>query len=515
MKCGLTWCAGYAVSSVASELNFTVGDRAGLRRSQRIGLALGPGLFLALMLAPLPAGLSEQGQAVLACALWIAVWWMSDAIPIPVTALLPIPLFPLTGALGLAETTASYGHRYVFLYIGGFVLAIAIARWNLHRRIALTILSTVGTDLAMLTLGFMLATALMSMWISNTATTVMMLPIGMALVSQYGDSSDQSDDRRFFGKSLMLAIAWSASIGGVATLIGTPPNLVLAGVVSELYGTQITFTQWFVFGFPFAAVMLLLCWLYLTRVSFPFRGSRFPGSQQQIAGLLRDLGPMQFEEKALLLVFVTTATLWISRAWLQNFIPALDDTIIAVASGISLFLIPSRRPGEKLVTWDEAVRLPWGILLLFGGGIAIAAGFESSGLALWIANRLTLLDGLAVLLVVFIVVASVNFLTEITSNLATAAMLLPVLAPMAVSMELHPYLLLVAATTAASCAFMLPVATPPNSIVFGSGYLRIGDMVSKGFWMNLLSIAVLALTVRFLLPLLWDFPLDLPSSAAP
>jgi sodium-dependent dicarboxylate transporter 2/3/5 len=365
----------------------------------------------------------------------------------------------------------------------------------------------------MLVLGFMLATALMSMWISNTATTVMMLPIGMALVGQYVDGCDNADDHRFFGKALMLAIAWSASIGGTATLIGTPPNLVLAGVVSELYGVQITFTQWFMFGFPLASALLLVCWLYLTRIAFPCRGNSFPGSHEQIAGLLRDLGPMKFEEKALLIVFVTTALLWISRAWLQNFLPALDDTIIAVASGISLFLIPAGRPGEKLVTWDEAVKLPWGILLLFGGGIAIAGGFEDSGLALWIANRLTLLDGIAVMLLVLIVVAAVNFLTEITSNLATSAMLLPVLAPMAVSMEIHPYLLLVAATVAASCAFMLPVATPPNSIVFGSGYLRIGDMVSKGFWMNLLSIALLTLAVRFLLPVLWDFPLNVPSSA--
>ena len=500
---------------MASEPAITVGDSAGFHRSQRIGLVLGPALFLLLMLAPQPAGLSAQGQAVLACTLWIAVWWISEAIPIPATALLPIPLFPLSGALDLADTTASYGHRYVFLYIGGFILAIAITKWNLHRRIALTILSAVGTDLAMLVLGFMLATALMSMWISNTATTVMMLPIGMALVGQYAEGRDTPGDHGFFGKALMLAIAWSASIGGMATLIGTPPNLVLAGVVSELYGTEITFTQWLSFGFPFAAVLLLLCWLYLTRIAFPCHGNRFPGSDEQIAGLLRDLGPMQREEKALLIVFVTTALLWISRSGLQAFLPALDDTIIAIACGISLFLIPSRRPGEKLVTWDDAVKLPWGILLLFGGGIAIAGGFEDSGLALWIANRLTLLDGIAVLLLVLIVVAAVNFLTEITSNLATAAMLLPVLAPMAVSMEIHPYLLLVAATLAASCAFMLPVATPPNSIVFGSGYLRIGDMVSKGFWMNLLSIGVLVLAVRYVLPVVWDFQLHAPSSAPP
>lgn len=488
---------------MASELAIKVGESAGLSRTQRTGLVLGPLFFLLVMAVPAPSGLSAQGQAVLACTLWIAVWWISEAIPIPVTALLPIPLFPLSGALELADTTESYGHRYVFLYIGGFILAIAIEKWNLHRRIALTILNAVGTDLAMLVLGFMVATALMSMWISNTATTVMMLPIGMALVGQYVDGCENPDDHRFFGKALMLAIAWSASIGGMATLIGTPPNLVLAGVVSEIYDAEISFAQWFILGFPIACVLLFICWLYLTRVAFRCRGKSFPGGRGEIETMLRDLGPMAFEEKALLIVFVTTALLWITRAWLQQFVPALDDTIIAVGSGISLFLIPGRRPGEKLVTWEEAVKLPWGILLLFGGGIAIAGGFEDSGLALWLANRLTLFDGIAVLLLVLIVVASVNFMTEITSNLATTAMLLPVLAPMAVSMGINPYLLLVAATMAASCAFMLPVATPPNSIVFGSGYLRIGDMVSKGFWMNLISIAVLCLAVRFLLPVLW------------
>ena len=482
-----------------------VGDSAADTPTQRIGLLLGPGLFLLVLLLPGASGLSPQGQAVLACTLWIATWWITEAVPIPVTALLPIPLFPLTGALDLADTTASYGHRYVFLYIGGFMLAIAIEKWNLHRRIALTILNTVGTDLAMLVLGFMLATALMSMWISNTATTVMMLPIGMALVKQYADGHDGPEEHRFFGKALMLAIAWSASIGGMATLIGTPPNLVLAGVVSRLYGTEITFTQWFSFGFPTASVLLVICWVYLTRFAFPCRGARFPGGHEQLEQMLKKLGPMRFEEKVLLTVFVSTALLWIGRSWLQNFIPGLDDTIIAVASGISLFLLPTSERGAKLVTWEEAVKLPWGILLLFGGGIAIAGGFEDSGLALWLANQLTLLDGIAILLLVLIVIAGINFLTEITSHLATTAMLLPVLAPMAASMGINPYLLLVAATVAASCAFMLPVATPPNSIVFGSGYLRMGDMVKNGIWMNLMSIAVLTLSVYFLLPMLWGF----------
>lgn len=474
-------------------------------RAQKVGLALGPLLFLLVVTLPNPAGLSDQGVAVLACTLWIATWWITEAIPIPVTALLPIGLFPLTGALPLAETTSSYGHRYVFLYIGGFVLAIAIEKWNLHRRIALNIINLVGTNLSMLVLGFMLATAFMSMWISNTATTVMMLPIGMALVKQYLDGSDQPHDQEFFGKALMLAIAWSASIGGMATLIGTPPNLVLAGIVSEMYNTEISFAKWFIFGFPISVTLLTVCWFYLTRVAYPCRDRAFPGGHDQVGQMVKALGPMKFEEKTLLVVFVTTAVLWISRSWLQNFVPALDDTIIAVACAISLFLLPTKTPGEKLVTWEEAVKLPWGILLLFGGGIAIAGGFQSSGLAVWIGSQLTLLDGVSIVLLVLIVIAAVNFLTEITSNLATTAMLLPILAPMAAAMGINPYLLLVAATVAASCAFMLPVATPPNAIVFGSGYLTINDMVRKGIWMNLISIGVLTLFVYLVLPLLWQF----------
>ena len=477
----------------------------GSSRAQKIGLVLGPLLFLLVLLLPNPEGLSDQGQAVLACTLWIATWWITEAIPIPVTALLPICLFPLSGALPLAETTSSYGHHYVFLYIGGFILAIAIEKWNLHRRIALSIINLVGTNLGMLVLGFMLATAFMSMWISNTATTVMMLPIGMALVKQYLDGCEQPDQHEFFGKALMLAIAWSASIGGIATLIGTPPNLVLAGIVSEMYDTEISFAQWFMFGLPISLSLLFVCWYYLTRLAFPCNARQFPGGHEQIHQMLKDLGQMKFEEKSLLAVFVTTAALWISRSWLQNFIPALDDTIIAVFCAVSLFLLPTRTPGEKLVTWEEAVKLPWGILLLFGGGIAIAAGFQDSGLAEWIGSQLTLLDGVAIILLVLIVIAGVNFLTELTSNLATTAMLLPILASMAAAMGIHPYLLLVAATVAASCAFMLPVATPPNAIVFGSGYLKIGDMISKGIWMNLISIGVLTLFVYFLLPLLWRF----------
>jgi sodium-dependent dicarboxylate transporter 2/3/5 len=475
-------------------------------KNKTIPLILGPLLFILTLQFFHPEGLSKPANAVLASTLWIAVWWIAEVVPIAVTALLPIILFPLTGALDLKATTASFGHKYVFLYMAGFIIAIAIEKWNLHKRIALNIINLIGTDVTKIILGFMLATAFLSMWISNTATSVMMLPIGIAIITQLRDNpATIENENKIFGKALMLAIAYSASIGGMATLIGTPPNLVLAGIVQELYGIEITFAQWFKFGLPISILLLFICWFYLTRFAFKFKQKEFPGGRAEIQRLIKDLGKMSIEEKIVLAVFITTAILWISRSYLQNWIPQLDDTIIGMAMGILLFLLPAKEKNQKIITWQEAVKMPWGIIILFGGGMALAAGFQTTGLAAWIGGQLTLLQGVSIFLLVIIIIASVNFLTEITSNLATTAMLLPVLAPMALSIDIHPYVLLVSATVAASCAFMLPVATPPNAVVFGSGYLRIPDMVRAGIWMNIISIILLSLIVYFLLPMLWDF----------
>lgn len=473
-----------------------------------IGLILGPLLFVLTLGFFHPEGLNQAANAVLASTLWVAVWWILEVLPIAATALLPIVLFPLTNALSLNETTASFGHRYIFLYIGGFVLAIAIERWNLHRRIALNIIKLIGTNIKSIILGFMIATAFLSMWISNTATSVMMLPIGMAIISQLRDNPvTKADENAIFGKALMLAIAYSASIGGIATLIGTPPNLVLAGVVQEIYGIEITFFEWLKVGLPISILLLAICWKYLTSVAFSFKEKTFPGGKAEIKKQLDTLGPISYEEKVVLVVFVLTAFAWITRSYLLNqFLPNLDDTIIAVIAALVLFLLPaSKAENRPIIRWKEAVKLPWGILLLFGGGLAIAQGFKVSGLAEWIGGQLTLLEGVSLILLLLILIAAVNFLTEITSNLATAAMLLPILAPLALVIDVHPYILMVGATTAASCAFMLPVATPPNAVVFGSGYLTIPDMVKAGIWMNLISIVLLTLMVYFILPYLWDF----------
>ncbi|MEQ5791594.1 DASS family sodium-coupled anion symporter [Muricauda sp. NFXS6] len=474
---------------------------------KRFGFVLGPLLFILIHFFFKGEGLSEEGRDILAATSWIGIWWVFEVLPIAVTALLPILLFPLLDAVALGDTTASYGHKYVFLYLGGFILAITIEKWNLHKRIALQIIKTIGTNMYTIVLGFMVATAFLSMWISNTATTVMVLPMAISIVKQLKDNPDTpEDENKVFSKLLMLAIAYAASIGGIATLIGTPPNLVFAGFVQKTYGVDISFWQWMKFGLPVASVLLVLAWLYLTRIAYPLRKARFPGGKKEIIRLLAELGPLGKEEKMVLLVFVLTAFCWITRSFLlQKFIPNIDDTIIAIASAIVLFIIPANRSGEPLIKWNEAVRIPWGIILLFGGGMAIAKGFQDTGLATYLGGQMTFFDGLPLFVLLLLVITCVNFLTEVTSNLATTAMMLPVLAPLALTLGINPYLLMVACTSAASCAFMLPVATPPNAVVFGSGYLRIPDMVRTGFLMNMLSIIIMALAVYFFLPIIMDF----------
>jgi sodium-dependent dicarboxylate transporter 2/3/5 len=312
------------------------------------------------------------------------------------------------------------------------------------------------------------------------------------------------NENSLFSKALMLAIAYSASIGGMATLIGTPPNMILAGVIEESYGVEISFFQWFSFGLPLSIVLLFIAWVYLTKYAFNFDQKEFPGGKNEIEKQLKRLGKISYEEKSIFYVFVLTAFAWISRKFLlERFIPNIDDTIIAICAAFILFLLPSSKRNEPLIRWDDAVKLPWGILILFGGGMALATGFEESGLALWVGSQLQLLETVPIIMLLLIVITAVNFITEITSNMATTAILLPVLASLASAIGVNPYLLLVGATVAASCAFMLPVATPPNAVVFGSGHLEINDMVKKGFWMNIASIIILTFVINYLLPMAW------------
>ena len=477
----------------------------------KIGFVLGPLSFILIMVFFNPDDLEFQGKAILACASWIAIWWVTEPIPIAATSLLPIIIFPLSGGLDIKTTTAAFGHKYVFLFIGSFILAIAIQKWKLHKRIALNIISKVGVNKSNIILGFMIATAFLSMWISNTATSVMILPVGLAIISQLKDDPNTPENENsLFGKALMLAIAYSASIGGMATIIGTPPNMIFAGVIKESYNIEISFFDWFKFGLPLSIFFLFICWFYLTKIAFKFKQKEFSAGKEEVVSQLKGLGKISYEEKTILIVFILTALAWISRSYiLVKIIPNLDDTIIAVISAIVLFILPSKKSTiknklTKIIDWEDAMKLPWGILLLFGAGMALAQGFDSSGLAIWIGNQLTYLSDVPLVILLLILIASVNFLTEVTSNMATTAMLLPILVSLAVVLDLHPYYLLVSATLAASCAFMLPVATPPNTVVFGSGLLKIEDMFKKGLWLNLISIITLTFTIYYVLPYFWD-----------
>ena len=474
---------------------------------KKIGLFLGPIVFFIVKIFYNPVDLSEQGLSILASTLWVAIWWITEAVPIYVTALIPIILFPLSGGLELKQTTAAYGHKFVFLFVGGFILAIAIEKWRLHKRIALNIIRHVGTKKSNIILGFMIATAFLSMWISNTATAVMILPVGLAIISQLKDNPKTIENENLvFGKTLMLAIAYSASIGGMATLIGTPPNLVLAGVIKTSYNIEINFLQWMSFGLPISIFLLFICWKYLTSVAYKFDNQNFDSGINEINDQLKSLGKISYEEKSVMIIFIATALAWITQSFvIKKYIPEIDDTIIAIIAAVTLFILPNKKGDKKLLAWEDAVKLPWGILLLFGGGMALAKGFDSSGLAIWIGSQMSFFDAIPLLALLLFLVAMVNFLTEITSNLATTAMLLPVLVALAETIGVNPYYLLVGATVAASCAFMLPVATPPNAVVFGSKILKIDDMIKKGFWMNLISIFVLTAAVYWILPIIWGF----------
>ncbi|MCH1485421.1 MAG: SLC13 family permease [Flavobacteriaceae bacterium] len=472
-----------------------------------IGLILGPLVFSLILLFFEADGLSFEAKCILASTAWMAVWWVTECVPISVTALLPIVLFPLTGGMDLSTTTAAYGHKLVFLFVGGFMIALAIEKWHLHKRLALNIIRMTGSNKSRVILGFMLATAFLSMWISNTATSIMILPVGLAIISQLKDDPNtKENENEIFGKSLMIAIAYSASIGGMATLIGTPPNMVLAGVVEESYGIKLNMFDWMKFGVPLSSFLLMICWVYLTKIAFKFKNEEFSAGRDEILRQIKKLGSFSNEEIKVLIVFTLTALGWISRGSIEKIFPLIDDTIIAIFFAVILFIIPTsnNKSDKTILVWDDTVKLPWGILILFGGGMAIASAFGKSGLALWIADLLQNLNGIPLFLIILIIVTSINLLTEVTSNMATTAMLLPVLVTIALAIEIHPYFLLVSATLAASCAFMLPISTPPNAVVFSSGFLKIEDMFKKGIWMNMISIITITIVVYYTLPYVFE-----------
>ena len=499
-------------SSVGSRSSFDVDEEYTIRN--KIGLVVGPLAFVFVLAAPTPAGLTTAGQAVGATAAWMVIWWVSEAVPIPVTALLPLVLFPLTGATEPNTAAEPYANRLIFLFLGGFMIAVAVERWELHRRLSLWTIATVGTQPRRIILGFMLITAFLSMWISNSATAMLMMPIGLAVIDQVAELVRRSDldipteDGEFqFGTVLLLSIAYSASIGGVGTLIGSPPNIIFAGFVSESYGQDISFAQWMAYGVPLAALGVGICWFYLTRIVLDRQFETLPGETDVIEERRQELGSMSRPETLVLVVFGIVASGWLVRpVLLEPIVPAIDDAAIAIAGAVALFVVPVRdEDGEWtfLLDWTTAVTVPWGVILLFGGGLSLAAGVTESGLADWIGTGLLALEGIDLLWIVATVALLAVFLTEVTSNTAMTAMLIPILGALAAGLSVHPYVLMLTATTVASFAFMLPVATPPNAIVFGGGHLKIPQMATIGFVMNLVGVMLVVVFVLGWLPFSW------------
>jgi sodium-dependent dicarboxylate transporter 2/3/5 len=475
-----------------------------------IGLLLGPLLFTLLLLSPLPEGMTPQGLRVAAVAALMAVWWVTEAIPIPATALLPIVLFPVLGVLSGSDVTQAYGNHLIYLFLGGFLIAVTMQKWNLHHRIALYTIRLVGVTPQRIVLGFMLATAFLSMWISNTAATMMMVTIAMAVTGEMEHDKRHEPGEFWFGTVLMLGIGYAASIGGVATLIGTPPNAIFAGVIEKTYGISISFLDWMMFALPLSLVMLLIAWYYLARVLFTRADMRLPGSKAMIVEQIARLGPMSRQELIVATVFCVVALLWILRGFFQpHELSMVKDSTIAVAGAILLFMIPvDLKKREFLLDWKTAVTIPWDIIVLFGGGFALAQGFSESGLTRWLAEQLTVLQGFNSILIILAVVLLVVFLTEVTSNTATASLLLPVMGALATAIDMNPLGLMVAAVVAASFAFMLPVATPPNAIVFSSRYISIAQMAAAGLRLNLVGVLVISGFVYLLLPYAWGIQLQ-------
>lgn len=484
--------------------------------AQLVGLILGPLLFLIVLLFVSPPGLSQKrglcyGCNTLDCSL-------VDYRSYPYSgnefnAFIPISF---RGVMDSETVSSAYGDDIVFLFLGGFIIAIAMERWNLHTRIALVIIKSIGTSTGRILLGFMIATGALSMFVSNTAAVMIMIPIGLAIIKEAHElTTDDSKEHHLsqFEKSLVLGIGYAGTIGGLGTLIGTPPLIILKGQYEKIFGEEISFAQWMVMGVPVVIILLAITWAYLNFVKFKHDMKELPGGKEIITKELKALGKTTYEEKIVLTLFCLAAFLWVSREFLLSqftFTELVKDGTISMFVAVLLFLVPAKRKFARILDWSIAKDLPWGILLLFGGGLAVASAITESGLDKWMGKQISSLEGINIILIIFIVTLFVLFLTEITSNTATATMILPILATIAVGIHIHPLALMIPAAMAANCAFMLPVGTPPNAIVFGTDKVSIREMATTGFWLNLFSCVVIVIFVWFMVP--WLFGIDLMST---
>lgn len=438
-------------------------------------------------------------RTVVAIAAWMLIWWISEAVPIAVTALLPLILFPLTGTQSVDTVAGAYGSKFVFLFMGGFIIALAMEKWMLHKRLALMIVAAIGSDSRRIILGFMIATAALSMWISNTATTLMMLPIAMSIIALLPKSGNETHNQRFT-VNLLLGIAYAANCGGIATLVGTPPNVAMAGIMSDTFGTDIGFGTWMLIGLPFSILLLFAVFFLLTSVLNPLSRNQSATAIEQIQEERAALGKITREERRVLVVFASTAMLWVTKDAINAIQPwiALNDSSISMLGGLSLFIIQDLH-GKPLLQWNDTTKMPWGILLLFGGGMALANALRDVGLIDLIAGYFADSTATGILTITAALIVVSILLTELISNLALVLVFVPIVAGIAQGMGLHPLAFAVPVTLAASCAFMLPIATPPNAIVFAGGKIRIATMMRNGVVLNLVAATLAILMCQFAL----------------
>ena len=472
---------------------------------ENFGFLLGVTAALVVMLLPTPEGLSLEAHKTAALFLLMGIWWATEAVPVAVTALVPLALFPMLGIVDIQSAANPYANKTIYLFFGGFLIATAIQKWDLHKRIALFVLEYAGSNGASLILGFMLTAALISMWVMNTATTIMLLPIGLAVITVVKETVRGLSEKEMesFQLALLLGIAYGATIGGMSTLIGTGPNGMLAAFMADNYNLDISFVDWMKVGVPLSIVMLPCSWLILTRVIFKVEFETSQETKDLLSSMKQELGKFDGAEFKVFVVFVLTAITWMLRTVLDdiNGLEGLSDAGIAMISALFLFLLPSGDKEKKgaLLEWKDAQEnVPWGLLVLFGGGLSLANAVQATGLAVWMGNLIP--QGISIVLIVILVVTMIIFLTELTSNMATTATFLPVVAAIAIQSDFNPLLVTAAVALAASCAFMLPVATPPNAIVFGSGLIRVPQMARAGFLINVLGILVVSFVAAVSVP---------------
>ena len=471
---------------------------------RKLGFWIGLLLFFSIVLNPTPESLSIEGWHVAAVALLMAAWWGTEAVPLPVTALIPLAALPLLQVSSLKETAISYANPHIFLFLGGFILALAIQRSGLHKRLALSVVSKVNASAGSIVGTFMCISFFISMWVMNTSTTLMLLPICLAICVNIKEALPGLSNKQIknFEIALFLGIAYASSIGGMSSLIGTAPNIVFAGFMQENFNIDISFLDWMKIALPIGLIMLVASFIILTKIIYPSTFEINAATKNKIKKSLEELGKISRDEKKVFIIFLIAASLWIGRPYLKyhDMLSGLTDAGIAILAAIILFILPSDNKKSNLLEWDETKKLPWGLLLLFGGGLSLASSISSSGLGQWLGTSFSLLVELKPWLIILLITTFIVFLTELTSNTATTSTFLPIATSIAVAISVAPISIAIPLVMASSLAFMLPVATPPNAIVYGSGKITIANMIKAGFILNLIGILIISLVSHYLLP---------------